>query len=204
MSDYIEVIAIVEGKTEQVFVESVLQPYLAQQNIFISATQVSKPGQKGGDVRFSRVSRDIERHLKQRPDTYVTTLVDYYGVKEWPGLDTLPAGFEPARIAEHLNGAARASVVEQFAAQQAERRFIPFIAVHEFEAWLFSDSAILAAELGIPEPQVVRVLEECGEPEAVNMVGKRPPPSDWMAGQVANLPKQAKGLPLPNALVFHR
>ena len=33
MSDYIEVIAIVEGKTEQVFVESVLQPYLAQQNI---------------------------------------------------------------------------------------------------------------------------------------------------------------------------
>ena len=82
MSDYIEVIAIVEGKTEQVFVESVLQPYLAQQNIFISATQVSKPGQKGGDVRFSRVSRDIERHLKQRPDTYVTTLVDYYGIKE--------------------------------------------------------------------------------------------------------------------------
>lgn len=111
MSDYIEVIAIVEGKTEQVFVESVLQPYLAQQNIFISATQVSKPGQKGGDVRFSRVSRDIERHLKQRPDTYVTTLVDYYGVKEWPGLDTLPAGLEPARIAEHLNGTVRAKVV---------------------------------------------------------------------------------------------
>ena len=194
MSDYIEVIAIVEGKTEQVFVESVLQPYLAQQNIFISATQVSKPGQKGGDVRFSRVSRDIERHLKQRPDTYVTTLVDYYGVKEWPGLDTLPAGLEPARIAEHLNGAARASVVEQFAAQQAERRFIPFIAVHEFEAWLFSDSAILAAELGIPEPQVVRVLEECGEPEAVNN-GRETAPSKrldgWSGGKFA---KTSKGI----------
>lgn len=73
-------IAIVEGKTEQVFVESVCKRHLAQQNIFISATQVSKPGQKGGDVRFSRVGRDIERHLKQRPDTCITTLVDYYGV----------------------------------------------------------------------------------------------------------------------------
>lgn len=59
MSDYIEVIAIVEGKTEQVFVEQVLKPYLEEKMIFISATQASKPGQKGGDVKFSRVINDI-------------------------------------------------------------------------------------------------------------------------------------------------
>ena len=33
MSDYIEVVPIVEGKTEQIFVQSVLAPYLAQKNI---------------------------------------------------------------------------------------------------------------------------------------------------------------------------
>jgi len=166
--DYIEVMAIVEGKTEQVFIEQVLAPYLAEQMIFIYATQVSKPGQKGGDVRFSRMSRDIGLHLKQRSDTYVTTLVDYYGVKEWPGIETLGHPNNPQQIADHLNEATLQQVVGKFTEQQAERRFTPFIAVHEFEALLFSDSAILASELGVPEPEVNAVLAECGSAEAIN------------------------------------
>lgn len=46
MSDYIEIMAIVEGKTEQIFIESILAPYLGYRNIGMYATQVSKPGQK--------------------------------------------------------------------------------------------------------------------------------------------------------------
>ena len=176
MSDYIEVMTIVEGKTEQVFVEMVLKPYLAEKMIFIQATQASKPGQKGGDVKFSRVINDIRDHLKQRNDTYVTTLVDYYGIKEWPGLDSLAQNLTPSQIADHLNAATKHQVVSDFANQQAERRFIPYIAVHEFEALLFSNSAILASELGVDEDQVKNVLAECGEPEAINN-GKETAPS---------------------------
>lgn len=168
MNSYINVIAIVEGKTEQVFIEQILAPWLAERMIFMTATQVSKPGQKGGDVRFSRVSRDIGLHLKQRTDTYVTTLVDYYGVMEWPGIDSLPAQRAPAQIAEHLNTAVMNEVNNLFAEQQSARRFIPFIALHEFEALLFSDSSILAEELGIPVANVEAVVAECGEPEAIN------------------------------------
>ncbi|MNH40024.1 hypothetical protein D3C79_1012750 [compost metagenome] len=40
--------------------------------------------------------------------------------------------------------------------------------MHELEALLFSDRAILADELGISEELVQRVLTECGEPEAIN------------------------------------
>lgn len=168
MNSYINVIAIVEGKTEQVFIEQILAPWLAERMIFMTATQVSKPGQKGGDVRFSRVSRDIGLHLKQRADTYVTTLVDYYGVTEWPGMDSLPTQRAPAQIAEHLNTAVMNEVNNLFAEQQSARRFIPFIALHEFEALLFSDSSILAEELGIPVANVEAVVAECGEPEAIN------------------------------------
>ncbi|EOX7394829.1 DUF4276 family protein [Enterobacter sp. BNK-34] len=168
MSDYINVLVIVEGKTEQLFVEQVLTPYLANKMIFMAATQVSKPGQKGGDVRFSRVSRDIGLHLKQRADTYVTTLVDYYGVTEWPGMDSLPAQRTPAQIAAHLNVAVMNEVNNLFAEQQSARRFIPFIALHEFEALLFSDSTILAEELSISVADVEAVVAECGEPEAIN------------------------------------
>lgn len=168
MSDYIEVIAIVEGKTEQVFVESVLAPYLAQKQIYILATQVSKPGEKGGDVRFVKVERDLGNHLKQRANTYVTTLVDYYGVKEWPGLESLGQNLTPAQIAAHLNQATQDKVNRLFPEQRPAERFIPFMLIHEFEALLFSDSEMLASELGIDEKEVKAVLAECGEPEAIN------------------------------------
>lgn len=168
MSDYIEVVAIVEGKTEQIFIESLLAPYLAQKNIFITATQVSKPGQKGGDVRFERVKRDLELHLKQRSDTYVTTLVDYYGTKEWPGLEKVQHETRPAKIAEILNSATKEKVESLFNAVRADKRFIPNMSIHEFEAFHFSDSSVLASELDISEAKVIAVIKECGEPEAIN------------------------------------
>lgn len=168
MSNYTEVIAIVEGKTEQIFIESILAPYIGDKKIGIHATQVSKPGQKGGDVRFSRVKRDLELHLKQRPDTYVTTFIDYYGTKEWPGLDLVSEQALPSQIAKTINEATKNQVVSLFSEQQAERRFIPFVAVHEFEALLFSDAGILARQLGIDESTVATVISECGSPEAIN------------------------------------
>lgn len=168
MSNFIEVIAIVEGKTEQVFIERVLKPYLELKNIFIYATQVSKPGQKGGDVKFSRVSRDIGNHLKQRQDTYVTVFVDYYGTKEWPALDEVNERHTPQQIAELLCQATCDQVLDLFEAHQPEQRFIPYMVMHEFEALLFSDRKILAESLGIEEDKVQAVLTECGEPEAIN------------------------------------
>lgn len=74
----------------------------------------------------------------------------------------------PAQIAEIVNGATLATVVELFAAQRADRRFIPHMAIHEFEALLFSDSASSATELDIAEEKVKAVLKEFGEPEAIN------------------------------------
>lgn len=168
MSDFIEVIAIVEGKTEQIFIERILAPYLAERMIFITATQVSKPGQKGGDVRFNRVCRDIGLHLKQRADTYITTLVDFYGVTEWPGIDELANHLSPEQIAAHLNASARQQVNELYAEQRAIQRFIPYIAIHEFEALLFSDSDILAEELGVPADAIAKVIINCGGPETIN------------------------------------
>ena len=168
MSIYTNVIAIVEGKTEQIFIEKILAPYLGHKGIGIRATQISKPGQKGGDVRFSRVKRDLENHLKQRKDTFVTTFIDYYGTREWPGLDQAASLATPDEIARMINDATKAEVLSLFAEHQAEHRFIPFIAVHEFEALLFSHSEILARHLGINESKITSVLAECGSPEAIN------------------------------------
>lgn len=168
MSNYPEIYAIVEGKTEQIFIEKVLQPYLAQKNIFIYATQISKSGQKGGDVKFIRAINDIGNHLKQRADTYVCTFVDYFRIKEWPGITNVPANATPDQIANIVNTATKHAVAERFPELQTERRFIPFLAIHEFEALLFSDSDILARKLGIQVSEIERVIEQYGIPEAIN------------------------------------
>jgi len=168
MSNYIEAIAIVEGKTEQIFIEKVLAPYLGRKNIFMTATQVSKPGQKGGDVKFSRTLKDIRNHLNQRSETVVCTFVDYYGTKEWPGVNNLAANASPADIASAVNKASHAAVLEQYPHLQSDKRYIPYFAVHEFEALLFSDSHVLAKKLSIDVDEVNAVLGLCGEPEAIN------------------------------------
>lgn len=194
MNNYIEVIVIVEGKTEQTFIESILGPYLGHKNIGMIATQVSKPGQKGGDVRFSRVQKDLGNHLKQRPDIYVSTFVDYYGIKEWPGLDDIPQKATPAKIAKSMNEATKKRVLSLFSEFNAEQRFIPYIAVHEFEALLFSDATILASHLHIAVSTVDDVLEDCGEPEAINNSPETAPSkrlNSWVKGK---FPKITTGI----------
>lgn len=168
MNNSKEVMIIVEGKTEQLFIENILAPYCAPQGIYLKATQITKKGQKGGDVRFSRAKTDIRNHLRQRADTIVSIFVDYYGIKEWPGLDSIPGNANPEQIAEHLNTEAKQAICAEFPDTNPDVRFIPFLAVHEFEALLFSDTEVLATELGIEKSTIDRVVSECGSPEKIN------------------------------------
>ncbi len=179
MSDYIEIMVLVEGKTEEIFVNDLLRPYMARKKIYLYPTQISKPGQKGGDVRFSRAKKDIRMHLKQRPDTYVTIFIDFYGTKEWPGLDSVRLGATPSEIAQTINEATKTEVVNLFADWRADERFIPYVAVHEFEAMLFSDVDLLSGKLNVNKEQVEQVLTKYGEPEAVNN-NPETAPSKWL------------------------
>jgi len=89
----ITIYAVVEGQTEKIFFDKILTPYLATKNISIIATIIKKPGQSGGDVKFSRARKDISAFLRQRSDTYVTKFIDLYGIKEWPGKDLARVGW---------------------------------------------------------------------------------------------------------------
>ena len=76
----------------------------------------------------------------------------------------------PWQIADILNNAAKIAICEKAGDDlNPHQRFIPFMAVHEFETLLFSDSAILAKELGISRADIDHVLTEFGEePERIN------------------------------------
>jgi hypothetical protein len=169
MSKFAEVVVLVEGKSEQIFTQSILTPYLAGKSIYMTPIIISKPGQKGGDVKFARVKNDIGLHLKQRRDTFLTLFIDYYGLKgDWPGLEKAKKQSIPGSKAEKINAATMNKVKRLFDDCRAGSRFIPYVAMHEFEAMLFSDPKILADSLGVRQSNIEKILMECGEPENID------------------------------------
>lgn len=169
MSDYAEIVVLTEGVTEKIFVQEIISPYLSGKGIYITPIVISKPGQKGGDVRFARVRNDIRLHLKQRHDTYLTLFVDYYGIrKDWPGLAEAEKQTAPDRKAEKVNSATKEQVNRLFGDYDSDRRFIPYIAMYEFEAVLFSDPRILAAHLRVNQSKIDKILSVCGSPENID------------------------------------
>ena len=169
MSDYVEIVALVEGPTEKIFIADILVPYLAGLGVFMTPIIISKPGQKGGDVRFARVKNDIGLHLKQRPDTYLTLFVDYYGIKsDWPGYEEAKRQSTPSNKAEKINSETKSQVNRLFGTCDSDRRFIPYVAIHEFEALLFSEPQKLAEQLHVSQSKIDKILVECGEPENID------------------------------------
>ena len=146
---------LVEGETEETFVNELLAPHLYGKGFeSVSARLMGNArlrAQRGGVRGWTEVRTEIVRHLRTDVALFVTTMVDYYGMpsdpkktKAWPGR------YEST----HLEYAKKAPLVESAlsAEIQAElgdaRRFIPFVVMHEFEALLFSDCGRFANGIG--------------------------------------------------------
>ena len=169
MNNHAEVVVLVEGPTEQQFVKQLLTPYLAQRGVYLTPIILDKPGEKGGDVKFARARNDIEKHLKQRHDSWLTLLVDYYGIRgDWPGYTESKKQAEHTRKAQIMNQATHEEVKKLFPNHNSELRFIPYVSMYEIEALYFSDTPCLAAKLGVQHRKIEEILKECGEPEKIN------------------------------------
>ena len=120
-------------------------------------------------MRFVRARNDIARHLKQRQDAYVSLLVDYYGIgRDWPGLDAVRPGASPSEIATAICTATQVAIDAELTDYRSDVRFVPHIAVHEFEALLFSEPATLARAIQVDQQSIEAIIQECGEPEAID------------------------------------
>jgi hypothetical protein len=130
------ILILVEGQTEETFVREVLAPHLQPMGLALIprlvVTKYVKEGGsfKGGVPQYALVQGDLKRLLGDTNATRVTTMLDYYGLpKDFPGLTHRPAGTCYARVAH---------VEQAFAADIAHPRFLPYLALHEFEASLFA------------------------------------------------------------------
>ena len=174
-------LVLAEGDSEELFVEKILSPHLQPLGVFTRATcVVSKRLASGkkftGDNLWPNVRLSLQPLLEDS-DAWVTTPCwiftalpdDFPGL---PGLPSLPGSALDA--VRHVEGALSVTM-------GSPARFIPFIALHEFEAWYFANPIKVAEFFGTPS--VAETMEqasrEAGGPENINQ-GKETHPSKWL------------------------
>ena len=121
------IIIICEGQTEQEFCNTLLQPYFNNQNITLQAPLIKKT--MGGIANWTVLKREIETYLRREKDVLITTLIDYYGIKDSHGF---PLWAEKQAIADknqrldELEAAMLADVDANL-----RPRFVPYMQLHE-------------------------------------------------------------------------
>jgi hypothetical protein len=130
-----------EGQTEQTFANTVLAPRLADVGVHLHppvlVAHARKKGKvhRGGGRKYVPMKNDILRFLAQEKsgDVYFTTMIDLYAIH---------AGFPGLAEAEKLRRSPKQRVEfleKSFAKDIGDARFVPYIQLHEFEAYLFSE-----------------------------------------------------------------
>ncbi len=160
---------LVEGQTEQAFVNQTLAPHLvatgfAAVHPVIVATKRPAGGGKhrGGITNWSKFRREIEL-LTEDSSALVTTMVDFYGLPaSTPGVNTWSASAQPPE---------RVATVEAAIAADLDRpNLLVHVMLHEFETLVYVDPAAATSHLG--SDQLERGLRAdllvCGSPEAVD------------------------------------
>ncbi len=130
-----------EGRTEQTFADTQLTPHLAHYGVYlhkpVCVYTSRKKGRtyRGGGRNYLPMKNDVMRFLKQEPgnDVYFTTMIDLYGLyTDFPRLGE-------AEALRHVPYERVAFLEKAFREDIGDPRFHPYLQLHEYEAYIFSD-----------------------------------------------------------------
>lgn len=165
-------LVLVEGETEEMFVNEVLASHLRNSGyaqvgarLLGNARQRSR---RGGIRAWSSARTDLERHLRQDREAVVALMVDYYGLPQtggraWPGRVASTG-------ADAVEAAVRESIARRMGGGFDRGRFLPLVMMHEFEAMLFSDCAAFGRAMGRTDltPALQAIRDSFPNPEAID------------------------------------
>ncbi len=165
-------LVLVEGETEEMFVNRVLEPHLRTLGyVQVAARKLGNARQRsrrGGIRAWPSARTDLERHLRQDRAAVVALMVDYYGLPQsgsraWPGR-VASAG------ADAVEAAVRESIARRMGGGFDRGRFLPLVMMHEFEAMLFSDCAAFGSAIGRADlsPALQAIRDSFPNPEAID------------------------------------
>ena len=140
-----ELFFVVEGHTEEDFVNQVLVEHLAYTNVIVrGVVKVGSGRVKGGMVSYARLRDQLERLLKQHQGVYFTTLMDVFRIPvDFPGFANANKLQDPVSRATALEQA----LLEDLTTRTSTKFFVPYVQLHEFEALLWTDPNVLDSSL---------------------------------------------------------
>ena len=159
-------VIVCEGPTENEFCNDVLLPALLKFGICVEAPLIKRS--QGGIVSWHSVRQQILMHLHEN-ETYVTLLIDYYGIKDshaFPGWEDGKKIADKTSRMRFLFGRMAADIPEEI-----RNRFIPYMQLHEFESLLFSDINVISQSFDKDEADIARLqraVDEFDTPEDIN------------------------------------
>ena len=181
---------IVEGQTEEAFVKRILNPHLANWEVYVKVRCVltswkNNIKHRGGIENYEKAKNDINAWIREdrNSDVRFTTMFDLYG---------LPTNFPGYRDAKQRSDPyGRVKVLEDALGEDiSDRRFIPHFQLHEFEALLLSHPQKLDAQFdnstGIR--QLVDMVASFDSPELIND-GVNSAPSKRIIGEIPEYEK---------------
>lgn len=180
-------IVVVEGQSEEAFVNRLLRPLYADKGIYLRPFLIqTSPVQSGGIHSYPKVRPQIEKLCKQT-GVWVTTLFDLYALP-----NSFPGKESPAYLAPN-SGQRKAELLEQAWGEDMNRRnFIPNLLVHEFEALLFADVDAFPDWVEKRELKALRAISDAADPEDIND-GPQTAPSKRIEAALPGYRKKSHG-----------
>ncbi len=185
-----------EGQTEQTFAATVLGPHLAQRGVYVYPRLVAHCRRKGkthrgGGGKYVPMRDDICRTLAQEKssDAFCTTMIDLYAIsKEFPGL-------AEAEKLSHLPDKRVVALESAFANDLNDARFIPYIQLHEYEAYLFAEPSWFRYFYEKHEPQIAALQAIADQHTSLEMIdgGSHTAPSKRIVAEFPDYDKVVVG-----------
>jgi hypothetical protein len=161
---------VVEGQTEESFVNSVLAEALWPNQVYLTPVLLGVPGHRGGRPNYARVKKDVLLHLKRDRTAYCSTMLDFYGLGT--GFPGTPVPFNLTNVDKvtRVEHEMKADICSTIPDLRPDLRFLPYIQLHEYEGLLFSDPTTFATAIGQPHLAAAfqRVREDFETPEDIN------------------------------------
>jgi len=158
------VLIVVEGKTEQEFVESILALYFSTFYIYDVRPVLIHTNRthRGGFVNYEHLKNDVQRLLRSKKNDFiVTTFVDFFRIPEVPEKEKWQNIIDDTKKVQEMQKCIDADI--------KDRRFFSYIQLHEFEALLFSGND--GFEKYFPEETSTRlksIVNNYNNPEDIN------------------------------------
>lgn len=158
----------VEGQTEETFVRELLNPYLNAYNVYAKPVIVTTklvlngPNYKGGLTKYQQAKRDLIKLLHDSSTVIVTTMYDLFRLpQDFPGMDSIPSRNSYEKVAY---------LEENFQNDINNMKFIPYIQLHEFEAFLFVNPVKYSSLINNSNQisQLLEIRKQFSNPEEIN------------------------------------